>query len=90
MVVAADGESNAQSTRTGGVSRPTVILWRARYEQFGTAGLVDELRSGRLREGRPRHDRDLDIGSAAEESGGGDALEQPADPWKARRVRCRH
>ena len=35
MVLAADGESNAQIARTVGVSRPTVILWRSRYEQFG-------------------------------------------------------
>jgi len=49
MVLAADGESNAQIARTVGVSRPTVILWRSRYEQFGTAGLEDELRSGRPR-----------------------------------------
>ncbi|WP_240483112.1 IS630 family transposase, partial [Rhodococcus opacus] len=49
MVLAAEGESNAQIARTVGVSRPTVILWRSRYEQFGTAGLEDELRSGRPR-----------------------------------------
>ena len=29
-----------------GVSRPTVIGWRERYQERGLAGLVDEARSG--------------------------------------------
>ena len=49
MLLAADGESNTQIAHTVGVSRPTVTLWRSRYEQAGIAGLVDEHRSGRPR-----------------------------------------
>lgn len=49
MLLAADGESNTQIAHTVGVSRPTVTLWRSRYEQAGVAGLVDEHRSGRPR-----------------------------------------
>jgi transposase len=41
MLLAADGRV--------GVSRPTVIDWRARYERSGIAGLDDEPRSGRPR-----------------------------------------
>ncbi|MDV2474801.1 IS630 family transposase [Rhodococcus zopfii] len=49
MLLAADGDSNTQIAHTVGVSRPTVTLWRSRYEQAGIAGLLDEPRSGRPR-----------------------------------------
>jgi len=50
VLLAADGLSNTRITELVGVSRPTVIGWRARYAARGLAGLDDEVRSG-----RPRH-----------------------------------
>jgi transposase len=47
VLLAADGLPNAEVARVTGVSRPTVLAWRARYEQGGIAGLADEPRSGR-------------------------------------------
>lgn len=47
--LAADGVSNTEIAARAGVSRPTVIGWRARYEQSGLAGLVDRARPGRPR-----------------------------------------
>jgi transposase len=50
VLLAADGESNTAIADKVGVSRPTVIGWRDRYQAKGLAGLEDEPRSG-----RPRH-----------------------------------
>ena len=47
VLLAADGMPNAQIARTAGISRPTVIGWRDRYQQGGIAALDDEPRSGR-------------------------------------------
>jgi transposase len=47
VLLAADGLPNAQIARAVGVSRPTVIGWRDRYEQGGMAALGDQPRSGR-------------------------------------------
>ena len=47
VLLAAEGVSNAEIGRRIGVSRPTVLTWRARYEQSGIAGLGDLDRSGR-------------------------------------------
>jgi transposase len=47
VLLAADGMANAQIARTVGVSRPTVIGWRDRYQRGGIRGLGDEARSGR-------------------------------------------
>ena len=47
VLLAADGMPNAQIARAAGVSRPTVIGWRDRYQQGGIAALEDEPRSGR-------------------------------------------
>jgi transposase len=47
MLLAADGMPNAQIARTVGVSRPTVIGWRDRYQAGGIAALDDQPRSGR-------------------------------------------
>src|SRR5258705_3839435 len=47
VLLAADGMPNAQVAGVAGVSRPTVIGWRGRYEQGGIRGLEDEPRSGR-------------------------------------------
>ena len=42
VLLAADGMANAQIARAAGVSRPTVIGWRGRYEQGGIKALEDE------------------------------------------------
>src|SRR5579859_6907298 len=47
VLLAADGMPNAQIARTVGVSRPTVIGWRGRYQAGGIAALEDQPRSGR-------------------------------------------
>jgi transposase len=47
VLLAADGESNTAIAEKLGVSRPTVLEWRNRYEARGVAGLADEPRSGR-------------------------------------------
>jgi len=47
VLLAAEGMPNAQIARVAGVSRPTVIGWRDRYQQGGIKGLEDEPRSGR-------------------------------------------
>src|SRR5665213_2306185 len=49
VLLAADGVSNTEIAARVGVSRPTVISWRARYEAGGVGGLRDEPRSGRPR-----------------------------------------
>ena len=49
VLLAADGVSNTEIAGQVGVSRPTVIDWRARCERGGIAGLDDEPRSGRPR-----------------------------------------
>jgi transposase len=49
VLLAADGVSNTQIAQKIGVSRPTVIDWRSRYESSGLAGLDDAARSGRPR-----------------------------------------
>src|SRR5450755_4050626 len=46
VLLASDGVPNAQIARAVGVSRPTVIGWRDRYQQGGIAALDDEPRSG--------------------------------------------
>jgi transposase len=47
VLLAGDGVSNTEIAQMVGVSRPTVISWRDRYEQSGIAGLEDQDRSGR-------------------------------------------
>jgi transposase len=47
VLLAGDGVPNAAIARAVGVSRPTVIGWRDRYQQGGIAALEDEPRSGR-------------------------------------------
>jgi transposase len=49
VLLAADGLSNTEIAVRVGVSRPTVLGWRERYEARGTAGLDDETQSGRPR-----------------------------------------
>src|SRR3954453_17002007 len=50
VLLAADGLSNTAIAERVGVSRPTVISWRDRYQARGVEGLADEERSGRPRE----------------------------------------
>ncbi len=47
VLLAAEGVSNSRIAEQVGVSRPTVIGWRERYQARGLAGLADEPRSGR-------------------------------------------
>ena len=49
VLLAADGVSNTAIADSVGVSRPTVIGWRQRYQSRGMAGLDDDPRSGRPR-----------------------------------------
>jgi transposase len=49
VLLAADGVSNTAIADRVGVSRPTVLDWRGRYDKQGIAGLDDEERSGRPR-----------------------------------------
>jgi transposase len=49
IVLASEGESNTRIAELVGVTRQTVITWRARYDEAGMNGLVDEPRSGRPR-----------------------------------------
>src|ERR687891_1539981 len=49
VLLAADGVSNTAIAQRVGVSRPTVIGWRERYQAKGLAGLEDEQRPGRPR-----------------------------------------
>jgi hypothetical protein len=49
VLLAAEGLSNTAIADLVGVSRPTVIGWRERYQAAGLAGLADEPRSGRPR-----------------------------------------
>ena len=58
-MLAADGSSNTDIADKVGVSRPTVLSWRKRYQDKGIDGLVDQERSG-----RPRHIDHREIVSA--------------------------
>src|SRR5690625_1373882 len=49
VLLAASGESNTAIAEKVGVSRPTVITWRNRYQARGIEGLADEARPGRPR-----------------------------------------
>ncbi|WP_129669396.1 IS630 family transposase [Phytoactinopolyspora endophytica] len=49
VLLAADGMSNTAIAQLVGVSRPTVIGWRDRYQAGGIGGLQDEQRPGRPR-----------------------------------------
>src|SRR3954452_6449294 len=49
VLLAADGLANAEIAQRVGVSAPTVLSWRRRYQRGGVAGLTDAPRSGRPR-----------------------------------------
>lgn len=50
VLLAAEGLSNTAISERVGVSRPTVIGWRERYQAKGVKGLQDQDRSGRPRQ----------------------------------------
>src|SRR3954447_8033776 len=47
VLAMADGAGTSATARMLGVSRPTVIKWRARFAAAGLEGLDDQPRSGR-------------------------------------------
>jgi len=47
VLLASEGCSGVQIAELVGVSEPTVVSWRRRYEQFGLAGLEERPRPGR-------------------------------------------
>jgi putative transposase len=49
ILLASNGQNNAQIAEKLGVSKPTVGMWRRRYIEFGLEGLHDEMKSGRPR-----------------------------------------
>jgi len=55
VLLAAEGVSNTEIAARVGVSRQTVVSWRARYVRSGIAGLHDQARPGRPR--RVDHDK---------------------------------
>ncbi|WP_372494563.1 helix-turn-helix domain-containing protein [Pseudarthrobacter humi] len=50
ILMAADGAPNSRIAEAVGVSVPTVLAWRGRYQERGMVGLEDEGRSGGPRE----------------------------------------
>jgi transposase len=79
VLLAADGLPNAQIARAVGVSRPTVISWRDRYEQGGIAALEDEPRSG-----RPPQIDEADVVVATLANGGRPPQRLGITHWSAR------
>ena len=49
VLLAAEGRANSHIAATVGVSVPTVLMWRQRYQSRGLQGLGDAPRSGRPR-----------------------------------------
>ena len=81
VLLAADGVPNAQIARMVGVSRPTVISWRDRYQQGGIKALEDEPRSGRP----PRID-EVDVVVATLAGGGRPPQQLGITHWSARNL----
>lgn len=79
VLLAAEGMPNTQIARTVGVSRPTVIAWRGRYELNGIHGLADGPRSG-----RPRQIDELDVVVATLARGGRPPAELGISHWSVR------
>ena len=79
VLLAADGVPNAQIARAVGVSRPTVIGWRERYELGGIKGLEDEPRSG-----RPPEISEADVIAATLASDGRPPARLGITHWSAR------
>jgi transposase len=81
VLLAADGVPNAQIARMVGVSRPTVISWRDRYQRGGIRALEDEPRSGRP----PRID-EADVVVATLAGGGRPPAHLGITHWSARHM----
>ena len=64
VLAAAAGEANEHIAQQESTTRTTVIKWRARYQDKGLDGLLDEPRSG-----RPRHVDHRDVVAATLYSG---------------------
>jgi transposase len=79
VLLAADGVPNAQIARIVGVSRPTVIGWRDRYQLGGIKALEDEPRPGRP----PRID-EVDVVVATLAGGGRPPQQLGITHWSAR------
>jgi transposase len=79
VLLAADGMPNAEIARTIGVSRPTVIGWRDRYQRGGIKGLDDEPRSG-----RPPEIDEADVVVATLADGGKPPARLGITHWSAR------
>jgi transposase len=79
ILLAADGMPNAEIARVTGVSRPTVISWRGRYEQGGIAGLEDAPRSG-----RPHEVDEIEVIAATLADGGRPPARLGITHWSAR------
>jgi len=47
VLLASQGTSNRSIAKKLGISRPTVLLWRARFRQAGVSALGDAKRPGR-------------------------------------------
>ena len=79
VLLAADGLPNAEVARLTGVSRPTVLAWRTRYEQGGIGGLEDEPRSG-----RPAEIDEIEVVAATLADGGLPPPRLGVTHWSAR------
>src|SRR5712691_6532304 len=79
VLLAADGMPNAEIARAAGVSRPTVISWRQRYQRGGIRALEDEPRSG-----RPPEISEADVVAATLADGGKPPARLGITRWSAR------
>src|SRR5450830_1820048 len=66
VLLAGEGVANTAIAERVGVSRPTVIAWRGRYQGKGLAGLEDAPRSGRPRRVDPGQGHRGDAAPATE------------------------
>ena len=57
VLLAAEGQSNAQIAERLGISTKAVGRWRGRFDEHRLEGLVDQARSGRPRRFPPSADR---------------------------------
>jgi transposase len=79
VLLAAAGKPNAEAARMRGVTRPTVLAWRNRYEQGGIAGLEDEPHSG-----RPAEIDEIEVVAATLADGGKPPEQLGITHWSAR------